>query len=157
MTPYAIIQTLSAHNITLSLSNGGIDIENATELARMSVVSNRAAIINLLRIRDRGRADGRNLAGTCMTAAMARDFMDGCSVRYTGDELSAYKDGVTEGIMDGVPTLTLDEARETCESASSCERWKAAGNAAIKDGASEVQAVKSAAQVCRACNERETV
>ena len=151
------IRTLATHSgITLRLSGEAIELHNGNDTARMFIAANRRGIVNLLRIRQRGERDGRCSKSTCCTLATIEHLASGADIYSDPDERAAYCDGFAAGEVSDGGGLSVDEARETCE-CGVCQMWKDAGNAAISEGKSEVCAAVIAAQVCRTCNERETV
>jgi len=153
-----IIQTLRAHNITLTLSGARIEMQNGNDIARMHITANRAAIINLLRIKQRGEHDGQCSKSACCSLATINTMATGAHIYAADDDRASYAEGFAMGYDNGVAILTLDEARTTCHS-TPCQRWKDTGNEAHKRGATELVAVMEAAQTCRTqCNEsKETV
>ena len=155
MSLHAQIRTLAAHNITLHLSNGMIDMHNGNDTARMFVAAHRRDIIHLLKIRQRGEHDGRCSKSTCATSATIAYLSTGAHIYSDNDEQAAYRDGFITGESSDGGGLSVDEARATCQFGV-CQQWKDAGNAAISDGKTQTEATMAAAMVCREC-ERETV
>jgi len=150
MSAQQILTTLAAHNITLTLSGARIERQHGNDIARMHITANRAAIINLLRIKQRGEHDGQCSKSACCSLATINTMATGAHIYAADDDRAAYAEGFAAGYDHGVPILTLDEARTTCQYAP-CQRWKDAGNAAHKRGATELVAVLEAAAICREC------